>query len=376
MRAEMISYYDLVMQLFLQLAVILGVCRVAAIVGERLGQARVVSEMVAGVLIGPSLFGLIFPDVQSWLFPTQLTIAQGGATVTIPHPSMTILYAISQVGLVLYMFVVGMEFDAKLLLGRLRSAWVVSVAGIVVPLALGAGIALALSDGAGLFRPGIAPGAAALYLGAAMSITAFPMLARIIQEKGMTKTRLGTLTLAAGATDDALAWCLLAVVLSAIKGTWSLAVLAIGGGVVYVLAMLTAGRRLLAPLEARVARDGRLTAETMAIALLVLMLNAFATDWIGIYAVFGAFIAGVAMPRGRFTEEMTRRIEQLVTVFLLPVFFVYSGLNTSIGLLTGLWLWGLAALLIGVAIGAKGLACALAARAAGEPWREAARSAC
>ena len=352
-----VAPFDLVLKLFFQLAVILAACRLVGLVGARFAQAQVVSEMVAGILLGPSLLGLVAPDVQEWIFPKA---------------SMPLLYAIAQIGLVLYMFIVGLEFDVELMLTRVRGALLVSWVGVAVPVLLGGIAAVALRDRAPLFADSITLGTGALYLGAAMSITAFPVLARIIHEKGIARTRLGTLTLAAGASDDALAWCLLAVVLSAIKGTWSLAVLAIGGGVVYVLAMLTAGRRLLAPLEARVARDGRLTAETMAIALLVLMLNAFATDWIGIYAVFGAFIAGVAMPRGRFTEEMTRRIEQLVTVFLLPVFFVYSGLNTSIGLLTGLWLWGLAALLIGVAIGAKGLACALAARAAGEPWREAA----
>jgi K+:H+ antiporter len=358
------SPHDLTVKLFLQLAVILAACRVCGFVGRRFfGQTQVVSEIVAGVLLGPSLFGLLVPETQAWLFPKALPA--GG-----PHPSMLILYALSQLGLVLYMFIIGMEFNHRLLLGRVRHASLVSGAGIAVPLALGAIAALTLRGDADLFAPHVTPGAAALYLGAAMSITAFPTLARILHEKGITRTRLGTLALAAGSSGDAAAWCLLAVVLAYLEGSWLIAILAIGGGGLYVLVMLLIGRPLLRVLDRGVDGHGRIAPGTLVAALLVLMLGAFVTDVVGIYAVFGAFIVGVAMPRGRFAEAAIGHLEPLTTTFLLPVFFVYSGLNTQIGLLTSPAIWRVAVILVAVAIVGKGVACLLAARVAGEAWRE------
>jgi Kef-type K+ transport system membrane component KefB len=358
------SPHDLTVKLFLQLAVILAACRVCGWIGRRFfGQTQVVSEMVAGVLLGPSLFGLLVPEAQAWLFPK--TLPAGG-----PHPSMLILYALSQIGLVLYMFIVGMEFNHRLILGRVRHASLVSGAGIAVPLALGALAALTLRGDADLFAPHVTPGAAALYLGAAMSITAFPTLARILHEKGIARTRLGTLALAAGSSGDAAAWCLLALVLSYLEGSWLIAILAIGGGGLYVLAMLLLGRPLLRVLDRGVDGQGRIAPGTLVGALLVLMLGAFVTDVVGIYAVFGAFIAGIAMPRGRFADAAIGHLEPLTTTFLLPVFFVYSGLNTQIGLLASLAIWRVAVILVALAIVGKGVACLLAARVSGEAWRE------
>lgn len=365
------SNYDLVVRLFLQLAVILVACRVVGWLGRWLGQTQVVCEMVAGVLLGPSLFGLLAPTAQQWLFPSRWTIGEGAAAVTVSHPSMTILYALAQIGLVLYMFLIGMEFNSGLMLGRARQAAAVSLAGIVTPLLLGGAVCFALADDVALFQPHVSSWSAALYLGAAMSITAFPMLARILHEKRIAQTRMGTLALAAGASDDALAWCLLAVVLSVLKGSWLIAIAAIGGGLLYAALMLTVGRRWLASLEARVQREGGLSATTLAIALLALMVGAYVTDAVGIYAVFGAFIAGVAMPRGHFVAAMNDKLEMLVTTFFLPVFFVYSGLNTRLGLLDSVHLWGIALVLLLIAVLGKGVACLLAARMAGEPWREA-----
>lgn len=358
------SPHDLTVKLFLQLAVILVACRVCGWIGRRFfGQTQVVSEMVAGVLLGPSLFGLLVPEAQAWLFPK--TLPAGG-----PHPSMLILYALSQIGLVLYMFIIGMEFNHRLILGRVRHASLVSGAGIAVPLVLGAIAALTLRGDADLFAPHVTPGAAALYLGAAMSITAFPMLARILHEKGVARTRMGTLALAAGSSDDAAAWCLLALVLSYLEGSWLIAILAIGGGGLYVLVMLLLGRPLLRVLDGGVDGQGRIAPGTLVAALLVLMLGAFVTDAVGIYAVFGAFIAGIAMPRGRFSGAAIERLEPLTTAFLLPVFFVYSGLNTQIGLLDSPAIWRVAVILVALAIVGKGVACLLAARVSGEAWRE------
>lgn len=359
------SPHDLTVKLFLQLAVILAACRACGWVGRRFfGQTQVVSEMVAGVLLGPSLFGLIAPEAQAWLFPK--TLPAGGL-----HPSMLVLYVLSQIGLVLYMFVIGMEFNHRLILGRVRHASLVSGAGIAVPLALGAVAALTLRGDADLFAPHVTPGAAALYLGAAMSITAFPMLARILHEKGIARTRMGTLALAAGSSDDAAAWCLLALVLSYLEGSWLIAILAIGGGGLYVAVMLLLGRPLLRVLDRGVDDDGRIAPGTLVAGLLVLVLGAFVTDTVGIYAVFGAFVAGIAMPRGRFADAAIGQLDLLTTTFLLPVFFVYSGLNTQIALLDSPAIWGVAVILITLAIVGKGVACLLAARVSGEAWREA-----
>ncbi len=366
------SNTDLVIQLFLQLAVILGACHVVSLAGRWLGQTRVVSEMVAGVLLGPSLLGVLAPSLQVWLFPVTATLQAGGTTMTVPHPSMSILFAISQLGLVLYMFLVGLEFNTSLIAGRLRSAGLVSAAGIVVPFALGAALSLQLTDGGRFFAPHVSPPWAALYLGASMSITAFPMLARIIFEKGIAGTRLGTLALAAGATDDAVAWCLLAIVLSFLKGSALVAWMAIGGGVLFTLAMIFLGRPVFARLEDNVRRRDGLKTGTFILVLLILMLSAWITDLIGIYAVFGAFIAGACMPRGRFVTEMRAQVEHLTTGMLLPIFFVYSGLNTRLGLISSWEMWGLTLLVLVLATAGKGLACMGAARAAGETWREAA----
>jgi len=358
------SPHDLTVKLFLQLAVILAACRVCGWLGRRfLGQTQVVGEMVAGVLLGPSLFGLLVPETQAWLFPK--TLPAGG-----PHPSMLILYALSQIGLVLYMFLIGMEFNHRLMVGRVRHASLVSGAGIAVPMALAAVAALTLRGDADLFAPHVTPGAAALYLGAAMSITAFPVLARILQEKGIARTRLGTLALAAGSSNDAAAWCLLAVVLSYLEGSWTIAVLAIGGGALYVALMLLLGRPLLRVLDRGVDGRGRIAPGTLVAGLLVVMLGAFVTDVVGIYEVFGAFIAGIAMPRGRFADAAIEHLEPLTTTLLLPVFFVYSGLNTQIALLDSPAIWRVAILLITLSIVGKGVGCLLAARVSGEAWRE------
>jgi Kef-type K+ transport system membrane component KefB len=210
-----------------------------------------------------------------------------------------------------------------------------------------------------------------LFLGASMSITAFPMLARIIYERGLTGTSLGTLALAAGSMDDAAAWCILAIVLASFKSDASIAAFAVGGGVLYAAFMLLVVKRLLRRLGPRVEREGAISGPVLASVLTLLMLCAWVTDAIGIYAVFGAFILGTAMPRGLFAREIQRHLEPLTTNFLLPLFFVYSGLNTRIGLVDTLRLWGVAIVILLVACLGKGVACWLAARLNGEENREA-----
>ena len=367
------SYLELSIRLFLQLTVILATCRAVGWLGRRfLGQTQVVMEMVAGVLLGPSLFGLLAPDLQTWLFPKELVVdAAPGVTATVMHPSMAVLSALSQLGLALYMFLVGMEFNSALLRGRAKSAGLISGAGIVVPFALGAGLAAAIHGQPDLFGPQVGPFTAMLYLGASMSITAFPMLARILYERGIAATRLGTVTLAAGSMDDAVAWCLLAVVLATLRATPALALLTIVGGTVYVLAMVYLGRPAFRGFARRHERQGGLAVGSYTALLLVVMTCAYVTDVIGIYAVFGAFVAGAVMPRGEFARDVHQRTEMLTTSLLLPIFFVFSGLNTKIGLVNTPELWALTGLVVLLAIIGKGLACALAARAGGESWRDA-----
>ena len=338
------------------MAVILGMCRLVGGLARRLGQPQVVGEMIAGVLLGPSFFGWIAPGMQQALFPKA---------------SMTVLFSVSQVGLALYMFIVGMEFRTELFLARIRSAASVSIAGMVTPFLLGAGLALWMVGRTGFFGDTVSPTEAALFLGASMSITAFPMLARIIYERGLAGTSLGTLALAAGAIDDGAAWCVLALVLASFGESWVVAAKAIGGGFAYAALMLTVGRRALQFLEEMTVRHRGVTMPMLSFTLALVMLASWWTDYIGIYAVFGAFILGAAMPRGQFNVEVQSKLEPLVVVFLLPLFFTYSGLNTRLDLVDNPFLWMVAALVLVAACLGKGVACWAAARWHGEDNRTA-----
>jgi Kef-type K+ transport system membrane component KefB len=348
--------FELSIVFFFQLAFILATCRVVGLIAKRFGQPQVVGEMIAGVVMGPSLFGLLFPGLQAQVFPKA---------------SLSITYAVAQIGIVLYMFLVGVEFQVDLIRKRLRSAASVSVAGILTPFALGSLLALSLVGDSTFFTAEVSRWEAMLFMGAAMSITAFPMLARIIYERGLTGTSLGTLALAAGSMDDAAAWCILAVVLASFKSDAAIAVYAVGGGILYAGLVLAVGRPLLRRLGEKVEREGAISGATLSAVLTMLMLAAWVTDAIGIYAVFGAFILGTAMPRGLFAREIQRHLEPLTTNFLLPLFFVYSGLNTRLGLVDSPQLWGLMLLILIIACLGKGVACWLAARLNGEDNREA-----
>src|SRR3984957_7179730 len=276
---------------FVQMFVILAICRLVGMIARRLGQPQVVGEMIAGVIMGPSLFGLLFPSWQQVIFPKD---------------SLKLLYVLAQFGVGLYMFLVGTEFKTDLFRSRARSAVSVSVAGMVAPFALGGLLALWLWKVPGLFSERATQFEAVLFLGAAMSITAFPMLARIIYERGITGSSLGTLALAAGAIDDATAWCVLALVLASFGGGNLIALQAIAGGLLYGLFILTIGRKLLRRLGVIAEWNGKITPTLLGVTLMLLMLCSWATDAIGIHSVFGGFILGVAMPRGFYTEELRR----------------------------------------------------------------------
>lgn len=340
----------------LQFAFVLVVCRAVGWFASRAGQPQVIAEMIAGILLGPSLLGLVFPEFQAAIFPIE---------------SMPVLYVVSQLGLVLYMFTIGAEVDVAVLRSQFRTAVSVSLAGILVPFALAALLAIRLLRWGGFFEPALSAWQATLYLGAAMAITAFPVLARIIQERGIAGTRVGSLALGAGASDDVAAWCLLAGVLASLNDDPALAVRAFGGGVAYVLAVLFVLKPLLARLARRVSRDGTVGGGALALVLLTVSACGWFTESIGIHAVFGAFVFGAAMPRGLLTAELVRTIQPLTTHVILPLFFVYSGLNTRIGLLSSPSAWALTAVIVLIASAGKIGACWAAARGTGYSHRDA-----
>ncbi|KUI43057.1 potassium transporter [Mycobacterium sp. IS-1590] len=341
---------------FLALAVILAACRLAGLLAQRVGQPPVVGEMIAGVVLGPSLLGRVAPGVQESLFPAGT--------------SNVVLYTAAQIGLVLYMFVVGLNFDVDHVKQRARTAVAVSTAGTLAPLVLGAVVAVPLLSSGGFFGDGVSLPMAMMFMGAAIAITAFPMLARIIFEKRLTGTSLGTLALACGATADAISWCILAVVVAVHRGTPATAITAIVGGLLYTVLVLTLGRRAARVLGSKSEEQRTIPGWVLSTVLIVLMSGAWLTDTIGIHAIFGAFVIGVAMPSGLFARRLTETIEPLTTRLLLPLFFVYSGLNTEIGLVNTPELWALTLGVLVVAIAGKGVACAAAARLSKVPLRE------
>ncbi len=347
---------QLAIYFFLQIAIILLFCQVVGRAGRLIGQPQVVSEMIAGVLLGPSLLGLFFPELFGRLFPPD---------------TLRVLFPVSQLGLAAYMFVVGMEFRVDIVRSRLGSAVAVSLAGMVTPFALGGLLGWYFHRHTELFPPKTSLFEAVLFLGASMCITAFPMLARIIHFKKLAGTVMGTVALGAGALDDAAAWCLLAIVLASFDGDFSHAVKNVVGGAVYVTFVLALVRPLLERWSRRIVARGDLSDGEFVFCLSLLALGAWFTDAIGLHAVFGAFIMGAAMPRGVVSTALRDRIEPLTVALLLPLFFTYSGLNTQIALLDSAYLWGMAGLVLVAAVGGKGVACWLAARATGISHREA-----
>ncbi|MBX3743728.1 MAG: cation:proton antiporter [Verrucomicrobiae bacterium] len=350
------SHGDLAVLFFLQIAVILAACQAVGWIARHFGQPQVVGEMIAGVLLGPSLLGLFFAGTSARLFPEE---------------SMKVLFPASQLGLAAYMFVVGLEFRVDIVRRRFHSAMAVSVAGMAAPFVLGGLLGWFFHRHTDLFPDRTTLFEAVVFLGASMCITAFPMLARIIHFKGLAGTTMGTVALGAGAIDDAAAWCLLAVVLASFDGDFTQAARNIALGAAYVAVTLLLIRPLLEAWARGIERRGLLSDREFVFCLVLLALGAWITDAIGLHAVFGAFIMGTAMPRGLVTRSLIERIQPLTVALLLPLFFTYSGLNTQIGLLDSSYLWAMAGLVLFAAILGKGVACWLAARLTGLSNREA-----
>ena len=350
------SYVDLALAFLPQLALIILAAQVFGYLAKFVGQPKVVGEMIAGVVLGPSLFGLYWPELQKEIF--------------IPE-TMPILYFGAQLGVGLYMFLVGLEFNTQLFRKNARSAIGVSLAGMLVPFGVGALLVLWLLEMPGLFAANISYTNAALFMGAAIAITAFPMLARIIYERGLAGTALGTLALAAGAIDDAAAWVVMAVVLASFGGGSLLAIKAVVGGALYATLMLTVARGWLQPLANKVEATGVLNAAQLLLVLVLFAVSAYAMEWVGLHAVFGGFLLGIAMPRGKLTELITARLQKITVFVLLPMFFTYSGLKTQLNVLASFDVMFVALTILAASIFAKGVACWAAARIGGADNRTA-----
>lgn len=333
---------------FLAAIVILLACRLVGRVLRAFGQPPVVGEMVTGVVLGPSVLGLLAPGVEQAIFPDELR---------------PVLYVVGQIGLVVFMFQAGYEFRVDRMRQVARSASLVSVAGVLTPMLLGVALAVLAAGHVDMYPPGVPLLVSALFVGVTLSITAFPMLARIITERGLSGTRFGSLSLAAGALDDAVAWVLLAGVLSISAASIGPFALAAGGSAVFVL-VLVAVVRSAGRLDRAVQR---LAPENLLMVVVVaVFLAAWYTDTIGLYAVFGAFSLGVVLPRSEQVDAAVRTVKPVATVFL-PLFFTYSGLNTDLALLvdSGVLLFAVGAVV--AAIAGKLGACWAAARLVGEP---------
>ncbi|MFB9661816.1 cation:proton antiporter [Glycomyces mayteni] len=344
--------------LLLALLLVVLACRAAHAVCRRIGQPPVIGEILVGIVLGPSLFGALAPEAHASLFgPGLLAVIDG----------------VSQIGLVLFMFTVGLEFPIGRLRSTARTGLAVSGAGMVVPLALGFTFALWAGPRLGLFPSGVEPWIGALFIGLLLSITAFPVMARMIADHGHVSTRFGSVSLTAGALDDAAAWVLLAAVLAAFgTGAGASALIAVGGLAALAAVLLLVRRWARHWFDTRdPGRDAVLVA-----AALALLASAGFTELIGVHAVFGAFALGAAVPRGAAAEALSERIRPLTTVLFLPLFFVHSGMNTDLGLITGAGLAAGAAALVALAFLGKLGACTAAARAAGESWADAARIGC
>jgi Kef-type K+ transport system membrane component KefB len=344
-------------RLILQLIVIVVVARAFGSMAKRLGQPPVIAEITAGVLLGPSLLGWVAPGTSAFLFPA---------------PSMPILQLLSQIGVLLFMFVVGVELEPAYLRGRAHAAIAVSHFSIIIPFTLGVALSLALHPRYG--PAGVPFHAFALFCGIAMSITAFPVLARILEERRLTHTPLGTTAITCAAVDDVTAWIILAVVVAiATAGGAVEALLAmVALSALFVLVMIFAARPLLQRVLGANTHGESLGRNQIAMVLVVLLCSALVTEMIGIHALFGAFVAGAIMPVGTTLRAALRaRLESISSVLLLPIFFVYTGLRTQIGLLDSVSSWAICLAVIVVATTGKLGGTVLAARWTGLAWRDA-----
>jgi Kef-type K+ transport system membrane component KefB len=339
--------------LLLQIVTIVFVAKLLALLVSKIGQPLVIGEIIAGILLGPSLLGHFWPGLGSFLFQPQ---------------SLSNLQFLSQLGLILFMFIIGLELDINVLKHKAHTAVVVSHASIIIPFLGGVSLAYFLYK---IYAPPqISFLAFGLFMGIAMSITAFPVLARIIHERNLTNSPLGVLAITCAAADDITAWCILAVVIAIIQaGSATSALFTILLSAAYILAMFKVVQPLLQRLGERYA-SGETISRSFSVAIfVVLFLSALGTEVIGIHALFGAFLAGVIMPnQAGFRKTLAAKIEDFSLVILLPLFFAFTGLKTQIGLLNNGTAWVVCGLIILVAVLGKAGGSVLAARITGQSW--------
>jgi len=345
------------LNLLFQVGVVLVAARLIGYLFRWLRQPQVMGEMVAGILLGPSLLGWVAPELSAELFPPQ---------------SLGYLSVLSQFGLLLFMFLVGLELDPRIFHERTRTALLVSYTSIVTPLLLGATLALFLYP---RFSNSDVPLIQfALFIGTAMSITAFPVLARILTERKLLRTSLGAIVITAAAFDDVTGWLLLAVVVMLVQATATATSLwfTIIGLMVYLLIMFYPARWILKRLDQYTQRKGHLTHNVLALLLLFVLISSWTTERLGLHALFGAFLAGAVMPKSDlFVHGLGERLNDLAVVLLLPIFFAFTGLRTKIALVNGIEMWLLTGVIIAVAVLGKLGGSLLAARWSGMSWREA-----
>jgi Kef-type K+ transport system membrane component KefB len=350
-----LNFEDPLAILLAQIITIIIVARFFGWIFRKIGQPSVIGEIIAGIFLGPSLLGMYFPEFSLALFPIQ---------------SLGNLQFLSQIGLILFMFVIGMELDLKVLRNKANEAVVISHASIVIPFALGIGLAFFVYKS---FAPeGIPFLSFSLFMGIAMSITAFPVLARIVQERGIHKTRLGAIVITCAAADDITAWCLLAVVIAIVKaGTFESALYVIALAFLYVIVMIFIVKPFLKRVGDLYAKSENLSKPVVAIFFLTLILSSYATNIIGIHSLFGAFMTGVIMPDiSKFRTIFIEKVEDVSVILLLPLFFVFTGLRTEIGLINDPYMWKVTGFIILVAVVGKFLGSALAAKFVGQSWRD------
>jgi Kef-type K+ transport system membrane component KefB len=364
----------LLLPVLVQLVVIIAAARAFGALARQLYQPTVVGEIVAGLLLGPSLFGWLFPELFAAVFrPGLAGVEQSLADAALPKVFTTV----AQIGLIFLMFLVGLEFEFDLIRSHGRSAVLISLAGIAVPFALGAGLAQFIHP---YLEPHPKAGAVsllglALFLGVALSITAIPVLGRIMMELHITRTRLGAITITAAAVDDAIGWILLASVAAVLKAnfhpleTLRMVGLTVGFGLLMWFVVRPVLVRYFA-YALRANRD-RLSATALVVLLVSVLLSAIATNLIGIFAVFGAFLLGAVLSDQHDLRRAAHaRLHDIVTSFFVPVFFTYTGLRTDIGTLHGATMWLLCAAVAAVAAAGKLAGCGLVARASGFTWKE------
>lgn len=307
------------LHLLLALATVILVARIAAVVLARVNQAPVIGEIVAGIVLGPSLLGLLAPEVSKFLFPSDI---------------IPLLGSLSQIGIILYMFIVGLKLDTRQLRSRTSTSIAVSHAGIVVPFLLGATLALWLYP---RFSSSDVPFTVfALFIGVSMSITAFPVLARILGERGLAGTELGTVALSAAAVGDVTAWCLLALLIGVVRATPEAALITVGLTGVFVLLIIYVVRPGALWLKKRRDEHGELTQTMFLVVCLGVLIAAVTAEGIGIHALFGAFVLGAIVPHdSALARDVVGKLEDVVVVMLLPAFFAFAGMRTLMGLVSG-----------------------------------------